>query len=262
MKRKNRRKSKSEKTIYITLGMLLLAIIIFVITFIVYSKKLDGELYSLDTEYLAQYTNQNNEIETETASSTIGKKVEDFKENNANINNIVASSNVNSSNISEGKKNKVINISNANNTNNIKQSKNVEKDPEFIMPIDGQVSKEFAEDCLIYSETLKEWITHPGIDIQVERATVVKSAADGIVKYIKNDPRYGLSIIIEHSNGFQTIYANLLTTDFVSEGEEVKAGQTIGTVGDSSAYEIADESHLHFEIMQNGRNVNPLDYIN
>ncbi len=255
MRRKNRRKSESEKTVYIILGILILAILVFVITFVGYSKKLDGELYSLDSEYLAQYTNQNNEIETEVASSSIGKNIEELKENTTNVNNLVVSSNNNISNSDEI--NKKVSISNESR----KKNKTKEKDPEFIMPIDGEVIKEFAEDSLIYSETLKEWITHPGIDIQAERATVVKAAADGIIKYIKNDPRYGLSIIIEHSNGFQTIYANLLTTDFVSEGEEVKAGQTIGTVGDSSAYEIVDESHLHFEIMQNGKNLNPLEYI-
>ena len=93
----------------------------------------------------------------------------------------------------------------------------------------------------MYSETLKEWITHLGIDIKAEKATVVKASADGTVKAIKNDPRYGLTIIIEHSNGYQTLYANLLTTEFVSEGEKVKSGQTIGTVGDTAVYEVVDE---------------------
>ena len=114
---------------------------------------------------------------------------------------------------------------------------------------------------MLYSETLKEWTTHLGIDIKAERASVVKSAADGTVKYIKNDPRFGLTIIIEHSNGFETRYCNLLTTEFVSEGEEVKAGQTIGTVGDSAIYEIVDDCHLHFEILKNSENINPSKYI-
>ena len=48
----------------------------------------------------------------------------------------------------------------------------------------------------MYSETLKEWITHLGIDIKAEKATVVKAAEAGTVKSIKNDPRYGLTVII------------------------------------------------------------------
>ena len=113
----------------------------------------------------------------------------------------------------------------------------------------------------MYSETLKEWITHLGIDIKAEKATVVKAAEAGTVKSIKNDPRYGLTVIIEHSKGYTTVYANLLTTEFVSEGEKVEKGQTIGTVGDTAVYEVVDDSHLHFEIIKDSENVNPLDYI-
>ena len=94
-----------------------------------------------------------------------------------------------------------------------------QKNPTFSKPIEGTISKEYAKESLIYSDTLKEWITHLGVDILAEKATVVKASADGNIKYIKNDPRYGLTIIIEHSNGFQTLYANLLTTDFISERE-------------------------------------------
>jgi len=263
MRRENRRKSESKRSIYITIGILAVAIITFIITFIAYSNKLDKELYSLDSEYLAQYTNQNNEDETTTASSAIGKKVDELEKGNSNnANSVVKNDNIITTNSNTLKKdNSTTNISTASSVVTKKKSTTTEKDPEFIMPVEGNISKEFAKDSLVYSETLKEWTTHLGIDILAERATVVKSSADGIVKYIKNDPRYGLSIIIEHSNGFQTIYANLLTTDFVSEGEEVKAGQTIGTVGDSSVYEVVDESHLHFEILKDGENVNPIDYI-
>lgn len=264
MRRENRKRNKanSNMSVYITGGVLLAAIATFVITFIVYSNKLDGDLYALDSEYLAKYnyitTEDNN---TTSASSSIGKSVEEAQ--NANT--------INSSNINVSKENNVISNKNVNNnlvitknTTNKSTSttnKNAAKDPTFQKPIEGEISKEFAKDSLIYSETLKEWVTHLGVDIKAEKATVVKAAADGTVKYIKNDPRFGLTIIIEHSNGFQTLYANLLTTEFVSEGEEVKTGQTIGTVGDSAIYEIVDEPHLHFEILKNNENVDPSEYI-
>ena len=45
-----------------------------------------------------------------------------------------------------------------------------------------------------------------GIDIKAEKTTVVKAAEEGTVKSIKNDPRYGLTIVIEHENNFQTVY--------------------------------------------------------
>ena len=253
MRRENRKQSKlnSNTTIFITGGILLAAIATFVITFIAYSNKLDNSLYALDSDYLSKYNyiSQTNENDITSASTSIGKTVEESK------NNIVT-------NKVEATKKSAGNNTTTKSTNTTTKAANIkQKDPDFVKPIEGEVLKEYAKDNLIYSETLKEWTTHLGIDIKAERATVVKSAADGTVKYIKNDPRFGLTIIIEHANGFETRYANLLTTEFVSEGEEVKAGQTIGTVGDSAIYEIVDESHLHFEILKNNENVNPTEYI-
>jgi len=261
MRRENRGKNRinSNTSIFVTGGILLLAIATFVITFLIYSNKLDSEMYALDSEYIAQYTNTSkNELEndinaneeTESASSSIGKTVEESE------------SNISTGNKKEEVKKDATKQEITKSTSKSNTKKEVEeKDPIFESPISGEVMKEFAKDSLIYSETLKEWTTHLGIDIKAEKATVVKSAAGGKVKDIKNDPRFGLTIIIEHSNGFETRYANLLTTEFVSEGEEVKLGQTIGTVGDSAVYEIVDEAHLHFEILKDSESVNPSEYI-
>lgn len=135
------------------------------------------------------------------------------------------------------------------------------KELEFIYPVEGEIIKEFAIDNLVFSETLQEWIVHKGIDIKSPRTTVVKSAEEGIIKSIKNDPRYGLTVIIEHRDGYKTVYSNLLTTEFVTEGEEISKGQTIGTVGNSAAFEIADEPHLHFEMIKDEEPVNPTVYL-
>ena len=131
----------------------------------------------------------------------------------------------------------------------------------FAKPVEGDIVKDFAIESLIYSETLKEWTTHTGIDIKAEKTTVVKSAEAGTVKTIKNDPRYGLTIIVEHANGFQTVYSNLLTSEFVVEGENVEKGQSLGTVGNAAAFEIADEPHLHFEILKDSLQVDPNIYL-
>ena len=272
MRRENRRKDKtsSNMSVYITGGILILSIVAFVISFVIYSNKADNGVYTFDSEYLSQYTNSSKDMSLENkttsdntstiVSSSIGNTIEESKNNLKESN--------------EDEKSKNNSIESSNNTNSvteekvkIKQNKTTskekktEKDPVFERPIEGDILKEFCKDSLTYSETLKEWTTHYGVDIKAERASVVKSAAAGTVEYIKNDPRYGLTIIIKHSNGFKSLYANLLTTEFISENEEVKVGQTIGTVGDTAVYEIVDEPHLHFEILKNNENVNPSEYI-
>ena len=112
----------------------------------------------------------------------------------------------------------------------------------------------------MYSKTLDEWTTHLGIDIKAEKTTVIKAAEKGTVENIKNDPRYGLTIIISHQDGYKTMYSNLLSTEFVAVGDTIEKGQGIGTVGDSSSFEGADEPHLHFEMYNDGNQVNPTLY--
>ena len=114
---------------------------------------------------------------------------------------------------------------------------------------------------MIYSTTLEEWTTHLGMDIKADKTTVVKSAEAGTVKSIKNDPRFGLTVVIEHEDNFQTVYSNLLTAEFVVEGEKIEKGQSIGTVGNTAVFEIADEPHLHFEIWKDSLPVDPSIYL-
>ena len=138
-------------------------------------------------------------------------------------------------------------------------------DPTFKYPVIGEVLTEYAKDKLVYSNTLDEWITHTGIDIKAEKTTVVKASADGTVKAIKTDPRYGLTVVIEHTNGFSTVYSNLLTAEFVKEGEKVTSGQTIGTVGntDHDTMKIGKagrKRHMGIRPTVRGSVMNPVDH--
>lgn len=130
----------------------------------------------------------------------------------------------------------------------------------FIAPLQGEITKDFSDSSLVYSETLEEWTVHLGIDIKAEKGSAVSASEQGTVESIKNDPRYGLTVTIAHENGYKTIYSNLLSAEFVAEQQEVEKGQTIGSVGDNAAFEIADEPHLHFEMKKDGETVNPSNY--
>lgn len=259
MRREQRKKQKnnSNTLVYVSGGILAVAIIAFIIAFVSYYNRLNSDSTGiLDTQFLSS-TNENIVNEnTTSASSSMGKTVEESE------NQLEA--NTTNTTVEENKTVESTKKTNTTSTNNNKteKTKTEEKEPKFTNPLEtSEITREFAKDNLVYSETLKEWITHLGIDLKAEKASIVKASEEGTVKSIKNDPRYGLTIIIEHSKGYQTLYANLLTTEFVSEGEKVKAGQTIGTVGDTAVYEIVDEPHLHFEIIKNGENVNPTEVI-
>lgn len=146
--------------------------------------------------------------------------------------------------------------------NNSTRETDKEEKIEMEAPIKGEIIRDFAKDSLVFSNTLQEWVTHNGVDIKADKTSVVKSVAKGTVAAIKNDPRYGLTVIINHDNGYQTIYSNLLTAEFVIKGENVEIGQSIGTVGNSASFEIEDEYHLHFELLKDNEYLNPTEFIN
>ena len=78
---------------------------------------------------------------------------------------------------------------------------------------------------------------------------------------VRNDALMGITVIIDHQNGVKTIYANLSSMDMVTEGEYVKKGEVINGEGDTALIETGQETHIHFEMMIDGKYVNPRDYI-
>lgn len=265
MRRETRRSGNQgmdlKKVLYISGSILAIAVIGFVVTFFIYGNKMEEEakLSKLNTSIVDNYSEN-----TEEASSSFGKTVNEVEELNAISDENTNSENttkyaVNTSKVEE--KQATTQKSNLTKKTETKQEEQKVKDPEFKMPVSGEIMTEYAKDKLVYSNTLGEWVTHNGIDIKAEKTTVVKASSTGTIKSIKNDPRYGLTVVIEHINGFTTVYSNLLTAEFVAVGENVKEGQTIGTVGNTATFEISDEPHLHFEILKDGTNLNPELYI-
>jgi len=130
------------------------------------------------------------------------------------------------------------------------------------MPAMGKVITTFAVESLVYSKTLEQWNSHHGIDIAGDIGTPVKAAIEGTVeKTINNDPKLGVVVILDHGGGIKTLYGNLASDRLVKEGQTVKKGQAIGAIGNTAPYEIEDPPHLHFEVFQDGKSINPQQYL-
>ena len=198
-RRELRQKSYSRNLLFLVGGFLLLIILTFAITFAVYNNKLKNSTYStLTAEKIAELVPNDVEgdsQEVEQASTEIGKTIEEA------INTMENKIEENQNNTTEENTEKTTSVQTEESNKQIEEVAEkpvVIKDPEFIRPVEGEVARNFAKDTLIYSETLDEWITHLGIDIKAERTTVVKSAEKGKVIAIKNDPRYGLTVIVDY----------------------------------------------------------------
>ena len=245
-------KRKSRSIIYVSILAIIL-IGISIVSIVLSNDK--NEPIELKQTELADL-NEIYEENTTEASSQTGKTVNEVKEENKVALNTEKEVNKNTTSSNTTSK-----TTTKKTTAKTETKKEEKKEVKFEEPVKGEIIKEYAKDNLLYSNTLNEWTTHLGIDIKADKTTVVKAAYDGTVESIKNDPRYGLTVIIEHDDGFKTVYSNLLTSEFVVEGEKVKTGQTIGTVGNTATFESKDESHLHFEILKDNQQVDPTLYV-
>lgn len=215
----------------------------------------------IENETLEQASTTQDKGINEVANETVVSKHDVEKiENNLDNENTVSEENLANEEISEENQTEETKTEDGQNAiNDMQTVQNFE--PSFVAPISGEIIKDFASDSLVYSKTLDEWTTHYGIDIRADKMSVVASSEAGTVESIKNDPRYGLTITISHPDGYKTIYSNLLSSEFVKEGDVVESGQTIGTVGESASFEVSDDPHLHFEIMKDGEYLNPTLYL-
>lgn len=101
---------------------------------------------------------------------------------------------------------------------------------------------------------------HTGVDLTARKGTPVYATADGKVTTAgrggKELSGYGVCVVINHGYGYQTLYAHLSDVT-VKSGKQVKRGELIGHVGSTG---LSSGPHLHYEVIQNGKKVNPVYY--
>ncbi len=116
----------------------------------------------------------------------------------------------------------------------------------FSWPASGSISQNY-------------WGGHPAIDIAGRTGSPVRAADGGYVTTAGGgwNGGYGNHVIVDHGNGFATLYAHL-NSIFVSPGENVVAGQQVGTLGNTGN---STGPHLHFEIRYQGYARNPYNYL-
>ena len=99
---------------------------------------------------------------------------------------------------------------------------------------------------------------HKGVDLTAKRGTSIVAAANGVIEKACCYKGYGNYILIRHSDGYKTSYAHLnCYAKSIKAGQSVRQGQKIGSVGNTGC---TTGAHLHFEVIHNGKVVNPLGF--
>ena len=116
---------------------------------------------------------------------------------------------------------------------------------QFIWPTSGRITQRYS------------WY-HRAVDIANRSAPPIVAAAAGrVVTVIYSRVGYGYHVVIDHGNGYQTLYAHM-SQIYVKKGQIVSAGQSIGQMGSTGR---STGTHLHFEIIKKGVKLNPLSLL-
>ena len=129
--------------------------------------------------------------------------------------------------------------------------------PDYAAPIEGgEIIAQFSPEKPLYSNTLKDWRTHNGIDIAAPEGTNVCNVFEGAVETIEQDDLMGNMVTVRHTDGKISRYASLATVT-VAEGQILKTGDVIGTVGKSMLLECGETDHLHYELWNEDQAIEP-----
>ena len=133
---------------------------------------------------------------------------------------------------------------------------------QTVFPVEGETVAVYAMDSLHYNQTTRDWRVHNGIDIAAQEGTSVCAAADGEVYTVYEDETMGMTVVPRHDGGYTTKYSSLHENVEVEPGQQVRAGQVIGTVGNTALMESAIGDHLHFSVSCNGEIMDPAEFLN
>jgi murein DD-endopeptidase MepM/ murein hydrolase activator NlpD len=126
--------------------------------------------------------------------------------------------------------------------------------PTYFPAEEGRISSEFGNRSDPFTGQSR---FHSGADIAAPLETRIYAAAEGEVSFAGRNGGYGETVIIDHGETYETLYAHLNSID-VSVGDQVEKGEEIGGMGTTGR---STGVHLHYEIIRNGEHVNPYLYM-
>ena len=132
----------------------------------------------------------------------------------------------------------------------------------YLPVLNATVTKSYSNTSLQYNETLKQYEAHMAMDFVASAGSKVYSVLDGTVTEVGNNYLQGNYVVISHDNGLKSVYSSLDEGVTVSKGDAVKKGDIIGAVGCSAYSELNEGSHLHFELLDNDKKIDPAGYLN
>ena len=131
---------------------------------------------------------------------------------------------------------------------------------EFITPVKDVVLRHAHN--FDYNATMDYYRMHRGMDFTANEGTDVLACVDGVItEIITNNDMYGAIIKVSHANDIETVYKFVVPSSNLKVGSTVNRGDTIATVAKATGVEVAEGDHLHLEVFQKGKSVDPDNYL-
>lgn len=225
---------KSHKSAFVCIAVFMVTMIM-ILTF-----------YQLAVEiYAYGFITKNNYYRVKESTAkvlTLKENHKDINKKNINVNGKIKS--INNKAINADQEMLTTSIVNKNDTKNVNN---------FVLkkPVKGGITTSG------FGDTISRTASHNGHDWAVNTGTKVRAAAEGVVELAYFSESYGYNILINHNNGFKTRYAHLSEVK-VSKGEKVEQSQVIALSGSTG---FSTGPHLHFEVVKDGKRVNPIEYV-
>ena len=131
----------------------------------------------------------------------------------------------------------------------------------FVMPVETPTTVGEYSESMVWNSTLGRFSAHLAIDFFANEGTDVLCVYDGVVKSVDSSLLKGTTIVIDHGDGVETVYNSLADGESVFVGQAVSQGTKLGSVSVTNRQEAGDGAHLHFEVLENGVNVDPSKYL-
>lgn len=145
---------------------------------------------------------------------------------------------------------------------NLQQAKDKEKESNSKLGFLGKkVIREYSQKEPSYSKTLNVWEIHKGLDVSADKGQEIKSLLAGKVVDVFTNDEYGMSVKIKSDNDVTVVYSNLNEKTKVKKDQVIKEGESLGIVGDTSAVEGEDGSHIHIEAFKGKESIDPMSLI-
>ena len=122
-------------------------------------------------------------------------------------------------------------------------------DPVWLRPVSGGILTPYSADEPLWNDAMACWQTHPAVDIAAAPDESVHAAAAGTVRSVTEDPLLGLTVVLSHPGGWESVYASL-SSACCRPGHSVRAGEVIGSAGHTADGETSLPCHLHFALFR------------